>query len=74
MELQNRWPRGIVARRGERGSLCGLKRLLYALDAKTGGRLWSYKTASLVSTSPAVSNEAVYVGSADYNLYAFGLK
>ena len=47
---------------------------MYALNASTGAKLWSYKTGDLVDTSPAVANGVVYVGSWDRKLYAFGLK
>jgi len=47
---------------------------VYALDAKTGAKLWSYTTPNLVTSSPAVANGVVYVGSDDGNVYAFGLK
>ena len=43
----------------------------YALDASTGALLWQYSGAG--STSPVVTNGTVYVGSADGNLYSFGL-
>jgi outer membrane protein assembly factor BamB len=46
---------------------------VYALDAATGDRLWSYTTGEVVGSSPAVANGAVYVGSADGNLYLFDL-
>ena len=36
---------------------------MYALNASTGAKLWSYTTGSLVSSSPAVANGVVYVGS-----------
>ena len=42
---------------------------VYALNAKTGTKLWSY-----VSSSPAVANGVVYLGSYDGKVYAFGLK
>jgi outer membrane protein assembly factor BamB len=55
---------------------------LYAFDAagamnctagppKTCGPLWTAATNGLVSSSPAVANGIVYVGSFDYHLYAF---
>jgi eukaryotic-like serine/threonine-protein kinase len=47
---------------------------VYALNAKTGAKLWSYATGSPVNSSPAVANGVVYVGSEDGNVYAFGLK
>ena len=43
---------------------------LYALNASTGAKLWSYATGSAVICSPAVANGAVYVGSFDHNVYA----
>jgi serine/threonine-protein kinase len=46
---------------------------LCALDARTGVKLWSYATHGVVG-SPAVVNGMLYVGSADRNVYAFGLK
>jgi len=48
---------------------------VYALNASTGALLWTYTTASGVSSSPAVANGAVYVGSGGGvgNVYAFGL-
>ena len=47
---------------------------LYALNANTGAKLWSYTTGNWVVSSPVVSNGVLYVGSADGNVYAFGLK
>jgi eukaryotic-like serine/threonine-protein kinase len=47
---------------------------VYALNAKTGSKLWSYATGGFVDGSPVVANGVVYVGSADGNAYAFGLK
>ena len=40
---------------------------VYALNASTGAMLWSYPTAMLVccSSSPAVANGVVYVGTTD---------
>ena len=46
------------------GSFSGL----YALDAITGSKLWSYSPGA-VDSSPAVANGVVYFGSQD-NLYA----
>jgi hypothetical protein len=43
---------------------------LYALNAATGARVWSYTTSYRVISSPAVANGIVYVGSDDNNLYA----
>lgn len=46
---------------------------VYALNATTGAKLWSYTTGNLVTSSPAVANGALYIGSGDANVYAFGL-
>jgi outer membrane protein assembly factor BamB len=43
---------------------------VYALNAGTGAKLWSYTTGGAVDSSPAVANGVVYVGSDDHNLYA----
>jgi outer membrane protein assembly factor BamB len=43
---------------------------VYALNASTGAKLWSYATGNQVGSSPAVANGVVYVGSDDYNVYA----
>jgi len=42
---------------------------VYALNVSTGAYLWSYPIASY-SSSPAVANGVVYVGSTDSKLYA----
>ena len=42
---------------------------VYALNASTGVKLWSYTTGNYVD-SPAVVNGVVYVGSFDGNVYA----
>ncbi len=41
----------------------------YALDAKTGAKLWSYTTSVYVGSSPAVANGVVYF-TAGGNVYA----
>ena len=43
---------------------------VYALNAATGVKLWSFLTGGKVFSSPAVANGAVYVGSNDQNVYA----
>ncbi|MEV6179888.1 serine/threonine-protein kinase, partial [Streptomyces sp. NPDC052015] len=45
-------------------------RKLYAVDAETGQRLWSFTTGNSVFSSPAVADGVVYVGSSDRKLYA----
>jgi len=46
---------------------------VYALNAKTGVKLWSYP-AGVVFSSSAVANGVVYVGSGDFNVYALNAK
>jgi outer membrane protein assembly factor BamB len=47
----------------------------YALNARTGAKLWSNAIGSeRYTSSPAVANGAVYVGSIDYNVYALNAK
>jgi outer membrane protein assembly factor BamB len=43
---------------------------LYAVDAHTGQRIWSFQTGGEVSSSAAVVGGVVYVGSRDGSLYA----
>ncbi len=43
---------------------------VYALNASTGAKLWSFTTGGLVESSPAVVNSVVYIGSFDGNVYA----
>ncbi len=47
---------------------------VYAQNAKTGAKLWSYTTGGVVYSSPAVANGVVYVGSYDKNVYALDAK
>ena len=44
---------------------------LYALNARTGEKFWSYTTGGAIISSPTVVNGIVYVGSNDRSLYAF---
>ena len=53
---------------GQHGSSSGV---LYALKARTGKVIWSAPVASGITSSPAVANGVVYVGSDDGTLYAF---
>ena len=43
---------------------------IYALDAVTGGKLWDFETEGYVSSSPALVDTTIYVGSEDGRLYA----
>jgi outer membrane protein assembly factor BamB len=47
---------------------------VYALDAKTGIRLWSYPTGYIIFSSPAVANGVLYIGSHDHKVYALDAK
>jgi hypothetical protein len=42
------------------------------LDAKTGEKIWSYKTGADVESFTSVANGVVYIGSNDYYIYAIG--
>ena len=47
---------------------------IYAMNASTGVKLWSYPDqGSFIGTAPAVANGMVYVNAA-HKLRAFGLK
>jgi outer membrane protein assembly factor BamB len=46
---------------------------LYALNAATGAKLWSYNTGNDIESSPVVADGAVYVISANGTLYKFHL-
>src|SRR5438105_3675813 len=43
---------------------------VYALNATTGAKLWSYTTGGEGGSSPAVVNGVVYIGSGGGNVYA----
>jgi outer membrane protein assembly factor BamB len=42
---------------------------VYAVNASTGAKLWSFFTGDTVGSSPAVANGVVYIGSLDHNVY-----
>lgn len=44
--------------------------MFYALDAATGGVLWTYQTGGEIFSVPANANGVVYVGSVDGGMYA----
>ena len=44
--------------------------VVYACDAASGNILWTAATGGANTSSPAVVNGVVYIGSADHNLYA----
>ncbi|MDE2680203.1 MAG: PQQ-binding-like beta-propeller repeat protein, partial [Verrucomicrobiota bacterium] len=44
---------------------------LYAINGKSGDKLWEFETGDLVDSSPAIGPDGtVYVGSGDKKLYA----
>ena len=48
---------------------------LYAINGKTGDKLWEFETGSFVVSSPAIGSDGtVYVGSGDKKLYAINGK
>jgi outer membrane protein assembly factor BamB len=46
------------------------KATVYAVDAADGTQQWGFETDGLITTSPAVANDTIYVGSNDQNVYA----
>jgi outer membrane protein assembly factor BamB len=42
---------------------------IYALDIKTGEKIWNYKTGGSIHSTPAISNNSIVVGSWDSNVY-----
>ena len=48
---------------------------LYAINGKTGVKLWEFEIGDLVRSSPAIGSDGtVYVGSWDHKLYAINGK
>ena len=44
---------------------------LYAINGKSGVKLWEFETGDIVDSSPAIGSDGtVYVGSMDKKLYA----
>ena len=43
---------------------------LYAIEANTRDLKWKFQTGNCIKSSPAVTNDIVYVGSDDCRLYA----
>jgi outer membrane protein assembly factor BamB len=48
--------------------------IVYALDAKTGKTLWTYRTGGRIKDAPALSAGTLYVGSYDSHVYALAAK
>ena len=44
---------------------------IFALDAKSGGAVWSHELINRTSSSPAVANNIVYIGSENGSVHAF---
>jgi len=75
VELRNRRQSRVLARGGQWVVYVGSGGYVYALDASTGTKLWSYLVGgNHLTSSPAVANGVVYVGSWDLNLYALNAK
>jgi hypothetical protein len=50
-----------------------MDRKVYCVNASTGALIWSYRTGGMLyGSSPAIANGAVYIGSIDKQVYAFG--
>ena len=54
---------------GTRLILGGRDKLVHAIDAASGRRLWTFPTRARVDSSPVVAGGRVYVGSGDGRLY-----
>ena len=53
----------------------GSYKKLYAINGKSGVKLWEFETGDFVSSSPAIGSDGtVYVGSRDNKLYAINGK
>ncbi|HEV7224257.1 MAG TPA: PQQ-binding-like beta-propeller repeat protein, partial [Pirellulales bacterium] len=52
----------------------GKDREVHALDAKTGGELWSAPVRAAVDSSPVIAGNLVYLGTGNGRLLAFNLK
>jgi eukaryotic-like serine/threonine-protein kinase len=54
--------------------ICSYDGNLYALNAKTGEKIWNYNATRLnIGCSPTVADGIVYVGSGDQNRYLYAL-
>jgi outer membrane protein assembly factor BamB len=47
-------------------------RYVYALNASTGVKIWSYLTEGQIESTPSIANGILYIGSNDDKVYAFG--
>jgi len=47
---------------------------IYALDLKTGEKVWSYKTGGAVEATACIVEDLVFIGSSDSFLYALDKK
>ncbi|HID25839.1 MAG TPA: hypothetical protein EYP23_05200, partial [Thermoplasmata archaeon] len=47
----------------------GCSKILYCLDANTGGEIWSFVSGEKVFSSPAAVDGKVYFGSMDRHVY-----
>jgi outer membrane protein assembly factor BamB len=45
---------------------------VYALNASTGNKIWSYITGNQIESTPSIANGILYIGSNDNKVYAFG--
>ena len=45
-------------------------RHVYAVNAATGAKLWSFRNWAISYSSPAVAHGVVYIGSGNGNVYA----
>ena len=57
---------------GERVFVAAYDGRLYALDRKTGEKMWSYEAGGRFDASPAVAAGRLVIGNKDGTLYCFG--
>ncbi len=59
---------------GERAFVGASDGRLYALDRKTGKKVWEYEAGGDFIASPAVAEGRLVIGNTDGTLYCFGAK
>lgn len=46
---------------------------IYAVNAKTGQQIWNYTTGDEITSSPAIADGVLFIGSFDNNVYALNI-
>jgi PGF-pre-PGF domain-containing protein len=66
----NRWPEASAPTVANGFVFLGSNEFVYALNKKSGDILWAFTAGNMVTSTPAVDNGMVFVGSYDRKLYA----